>query len=330
VGGTIRGIPETGICARVASGPPETFREALQPIWIAHQAIHIEGHGYSCTPDHIDRLLLPYYEADRKAGRIDGEEVLALSENFVLKMFDNTFWGPEYHLTQGLCVGGSTPDGRDLTNRLSWLFVEGGTNLALPEPLIWVRWHRGIDQEFFDWCLSRVARGTCFPLFWNDKAIPAGLIEMGVAPENAYNYIAVGCNEPAAPGQFYFTPGANCDYPAAINQAIGNPDIDSYNAFVVAFGRGLEDSIRQRYESEMKIMRVSMEYGRTPLTSCFFEGCVERGRDMILGTKYNMLTCGGIFFANAVDCLAAIRQVVYGKKEATLIEVAASACPMSR
>lgn len=314
----------SGICARVASGPPETFREALQLIWFAHQAIHIEGHGYSCTPDHIDRLLLPYYEADRKAGRIDDEEVLALSENFVLKMFDNTFWGPEHHLTQGLCVGGSTPDGRDLTNRLSWLFVEGGTNMALPEPLIWVRWHPGIDQEFFDWCLSRVARGTCFPLFWNDKAIPAGLIEMGVAPEDAYNYIAVGCNELAVPGQFYFTPGANCDYLAAINQAIGNPDLDSYNAFVAAFGRGLEDSIRQRYESEMKIMRVSMEYGRTPLTSCFFEGCVERGRDMILGTKYNMLTCGGIFFANAVDCLAAIRQVVYEKKEATLAEVAAA------
>ena len=66
----------------------------MQLIWFAHQAIHIEGHGYSCTPDHIDQLLLPFYEADQKAGRLDDAEALALCENFVLKMYDNTFWGP--------------------------------------------------------------------------------------------------------------------------------------------------------------------------------------------------------------------------------------------
>jgi pyruvate-formate lyase len=310
------------ICTRVASRPPETFREAMQLIWFAHQAIHIEGHGYSCTPDHIDRLLLPYYERDRKAGRISDEEVLALCENFVLKMYDNTVWGPEHHLTQGLCVGGSTPDGRDLTNRLSWLFVEGGTNMALPEPLIWIRWHPKIDQEFFDWCLSRLARGSCFPLMWNDKAIPAGLIEMGVVPEDAYNYIAVGCNELAVPGQFYFNPGAHVNYLAAVSKAMETPHLETFDAFVAAFGRGVENSIRNGYEGEMKVFKMQMQYGRTPLTSCFFEGCVERGHDMMLGTKYNMLTCGGVFFANAVDCLAAIRQVVYEKKEATLAEVA--------
>ena len=36
-------------------------------IWLAHQAIHIEGHGYSCTPDWLDQLLLPFYEAELKA-----------------------------------------------------------------------------------------------------------------------------------------------------------------------------------------------------------------------------------------------------------------------
>ena len=55
------------IAAKVATEPPSTFHEAMQLIWFAHQAIHIEGHGWSCTPDHIDRLLLPYYEADKKS-----------------------------------------------------------------------------------------------------------------------------------------------------------------------------------------------------------------------------------------------------------------------
>ncbi|MBI5394905.1 MAG: hypothetical protein HZA91_06355 [Verrucomicrobia bacterium] len=59
------------ICGKIATQPPETFREALQLVWLAHQAIHIEGHGYSCTPDRLDQLLLPFYEADPKAGRLD-------------------------------------------------------------------------------------------------------------------------------------------------------------------------------------------------------------------------------------------------------------------
>jgi len=107
--------------------------------------------------------VVPFYEADRKAGRLDDAQAVRLIENFVLKMYDNSFWGPEHHLTQGLCVGGSTPDGEDQTNRLSWLFIEGATNLVLPEPLVWIRWHPRIDQKFFDFCLSRLERSTCFP-----------------------------------------------------------------------------------------------------------------------------------------------------------------------
>lgn len=59
------------IAAKVATEPPSTFHEATQWIWFAHQAIHIEGHGWSCGPDHIGRLLLPYFEADKKAGRLN-------------------------------------------------------------------------------------------------------------------------------------------------------------------------------------------------------------------------------------------------------------------
>jgi formate C-acetyltransferase len=87
-------------------------------------------------------------------------------------------------------------------------------------------------------------------------------------------------------------------------------------------GAYLRRSLEQSYAYNMKVLEAQMRWGQTPLTSCFFEGCVEQGRDMILGTKYNILSCGGIAFANAVDCLAAVRQVVYERREATLDEVA--------
>lgn len=306
----------------LSSNPPSTFHEALQLIWLAHQAIHIEGHGYSCTPDHIDQLLFPFYEADRKAGRLSDPEALALAENFTLKMYDNTFWGPKHHLTQGLCLGGSDANGRDLTNRLSWIFLEAATNLALPEPLVWIRWHKNIDQEFFDFALSRIARSTCFPLMWNDEAIVPALRNLGVSSSDARNYIAVGCNELAIPGRFYFNPAANADYLGSISKALHAPQPPSFEAFVQIVADNLRQSIAKSYAHEMKVLAATTRWGHTPLTSCFFHSQIDSARDMVTGTIYNLLTCGGIFFANAVDSLAAIREVVYDSRQATLAEVA--------
>ncbi len=327
------------IAGRVATEPPERFREAMQLIWFVHQAIHVEGHGYSCTPDRLDQLLLPFYEADRKAGRIDDAQVLRLAENFVLKQYDNSFWGPEHHLTQGFVVSGSTPEGEDQTNRLSWLFVEGATNLSLPEPLVWVRWHPAIDQEFFDFCLSRLTRSTCFPMMWNDRAIRAALEELGVERADAFNFVPVGCNELAIPGQLYYNPGAHCGYLQAIEAAMTGgkghrkqwgwrdvapptAELDTFDQFAAAVAAYLRRAMEKGYARQMQQVEAQIRWGKTPLTSCFFDGCIDQAHDMADGTKYNVLSCGGIAFANAVDCLAAIRQVVYQKKQATLDEVA--------
>lgn len=329
------------IAAKVATAPPETFREAMQLLWFAHQAIHIEGHGYSCTPDHIDQLLYPYYEADVNAGRLDDAEALRLVENFVLKQYDNSFWGSEHHLTQGLCVSGCTPDGKDLTNRLSWLFVEGHTNLALPEPLLWVRWHRTIDQAFFDFCLSRLERSTCFPMFWNNMAIAGALESLGIEHADAFNFAPVGCNELAIPGQWYYNPAAHCGYLQAIEAVLTNgkgyrnqwgwrdvappvAELTSFEQFAAAVGAYIRKGVEKSYAANIKEVEAQIRWGKTPLTSCFFDGCVERAHDMAEGTKYNFLSCGGIAFSNAVDCLAAVRHVVYENKQATLEEVAAA------
>ena len=102
-------------------------------------------------------------------------------------------------------------------------------------------------------------------------------------------------------------------------------ELATFESFAAAVGAYLRSGIEKSYQAEMLVLKATMQWGRTPFTSCFFDGCIERGRDMALGTKYNILSCGGVFFANAVDCLAAIREVVYEKKLATLQEVA-TAC----
>lgn len=329
------------IARAIVLAPPGMFRQALQLIWFAQQAIQIEGHGYSCSPDHLDQLLLPYYRADIKAGRLTDRDVVEMFENFALKIYDNSFWGPEHHLDNDLCAGGSAPDGRDLTNRLSRLLLEAVTNLALPEPIIWIRWHERLDQDFFDFSLTRIAKSTCFPIMFNDKSITAGLMKLGVSRQDAFNYLPVGCNELAIPGQFYFNPGANANYLGSLEAALTSGrgykgdlfrqplappahELKTFDDFVKAFAAYLRASIESSYQLEMGILKAQMKWGVTPLASCFFHGCVEKAHDMAEGTKYNILSCGGIFFANAVDALAAIRAVVYENREATLGDIAAA------
>ncbi len=327
------------IAAKVALDPPETFREAMQLVWFVHQAIHIEGHGYSNTPDRIDQILHPFYVADKEAGRLDDDEALTLCENFILKMRDNTFWSVEHSLTQGVCLSGSTREAEDQTNELSWLFIRAADNMSVPDPLVWIRWHPNIDQDFFDFCLETLAGSTCFPLMMSDTAVPYMLMELGVSQEDAFNYVPAGCNELAVPGQAYFNPNASVSYLSALERALtqgrgygGNgredpsipppSELTTFDDLVGVVGQLMRRQIEGSYANGMTMLMAQMRWGQTPLTSCFFDGCIDNARDMIEGTKYNILSCGGTFFANMVDALAAIREVVYEKQEATLADIA--------
>ena len=313
-------VPGVG---RLSANPPRTFREALQLIWLAQQAIHIEGHGYSNMPDRLDQILYPFYRADRAAGRLTNDEALTLCENFILKMRDNTFWSVAHNLTQGISLGGSTPDGADQTNELSWLFLQAANNLSLPEPLIWIRWHPNIDQDFFDFCLETLAGPTCFPLMMSDTAVPAMFEALGVSRADAFNYVAVGCNELALPGQAYFYPVAGVDYFAALEEAMRAP-APTFDARTQTFGQILRRQVQESAATGLARLAAQRQWAPTPFTSCFFDGCIEQGHDLMDGTKYNTLCCGGIGFANIVDCLAALREVVYERRAAMLAEVAAA------
>ncbi len=321
------------IATKVATEPPSTFREALQLIWFIHQAVHIEGHGYSNTPDRIDQVLYPFYRRDIDEGTLADDEVLGLLENLVLKMRDNTFWSVEHNLTQGLCVGGSTPSGDDQTNELSWLLIEAADRMSVPEPLVWIRWHPEIDQEFFDFCLSKLAGSTCFPLMMSDTAVPHMLMELGASRDDAFNYVPAGCNELAIPGMAYFNPATNVSYLNALQLAMtggkffhqaGDRDVASFatfDEFTEAIGLHMRRHIEASYAHGMAMLRSQIRWGQTPFTSCFFDGCVDRARDMVEGTKHNILSCGGTSFPNMVDSLVAIREVVYEKGDATLGEI---------
>ena len=93
-------------------------------------------------------------------------------------------------------------DGKDATNRLSYLILETVGELKLTQPNLSVRYHRGMTREFLDACARVIDRGFGMPAFNNDEVVVPGMLERGVSLEDARDYSAIGCIEVAVPGKW--------------------------------------------------------------------------------------------------------------------------------
>ena len=74
------------ILSKVPYGPAESFREAVQALWLTHLVLQIESNGHSLSYGRMDQYLDPYYEADLAAGRITAAQADELLCNLWLKL----------------------------------------------------------------------------------------------------------------------------------------------------------------------------------------------------------------------------------------------------
>ncbi len=311
---------------KVSRKPPETFYEAISLIWYAYQAMHIEGNGYSCNPGRLDQLLYPYYVEDIKKGLVSDDTVITLFENFFLKMKDNTFWGPEHNLTQGIVVSGSNQQGEDQTNELSWYLMKACNTMKLPEPLVWLRWHETVDTDFLHYCLEVLGDSTCFPLFMNDAVVVKMLKNCGVSEKDAFDYVPVGCNEIGIPGKLYYKNGGGVGYLEILQKLLEKAELGDAPANYKELQRFIEkqatEEIVDSYTDNLLITYVQKEFKQVPLTSCFFDGAFDRGVDCSWVATYNIPTIGCGFFPTFVDSIAAIKKSVFEDKTLTLSHIA--------
>lgn len=99
-----------------------------------------------------------------------------------------------------LVLGGRDVDGTDRYNELSEMCLIASTELSLIDPKINLR----VDKET---PLSRLAlateltrRGLGFPQYANDDVVIPGLLSLGYAPRDAYDYVVAACWEFIVPG----------------------------------------------------------------------------------------------------------------------------------
>ncbi|HBG3382911.1 TPA: formate C-acetyltransferase/glycerol dehydratase family glycyl radical enzyme, partial [Clostridioides difficile] len=204
----LRKIAET--CERVPYEPARSFREAVQSVWFIQLILQIESNGHSLSYGRFDQYMFPYYEADIASGAITRDEALELLTCLWIKTLSvnkvrsqaHTFSSAGSPMYQNVTIGGQTTDKRDAVNDLSFLVLQSVAQTRLTQPNLTVRYHAGLNKEFYDECIEVMKLGFGMPALNNDEVIIPSFIKWGVAEEDAYNYSAIGCVETAVPGKW--------------------------------------------------------------------------------------------------------------------------------
>ena len=309
--------------ARVPRFGARTFREALQSLRVLHYAMWCEGE-YHCGLGRIDQYLLPYFEADRAAGRLDDAGALELLEEFFVacnRDSDLYIGVQQGDNGQSVMLGGVTRDGAPAFNDLSRLCLEACGELKLVDPKINLRVDRNTPVEIYRLGTRLTAKGLGFPQYANDDVVIPALERWGYAPEDARDYTVAACWEFVIPGC-----GMDIDnidavsFPGALDAALRAVEgsAASYDAVESAF---LEEVQRRADALVEKYSHVEILPG--PFVSAISAGCVERARDICKGAKYNNFGVHGTGISVAVDSLASVRELVFEKMMVTLPELVA-------
>ena len=343
----LRLIAET--CERVPYEPARSFREAVQSVWFIQLILQIESNGHSLSYGRFDQYMFPYYQADIASGAITRDEALELLTCLWIKTLSvnkvrsqaHTFSSAGSPMYQNVTIGGQTTDKKDAVNDLSFLVLQSVAQTRLTQPNLTVRYHAGLNKEFYDECIEVMKLGFGMPALNNDEVIIPSFIKWGVAEEDAYNYSAIGCVETAVPGKWGYrcTGMSYVNFPRmllvvmndGVDMTTGKrfakgygyfKDMKSYDELMEAWDKTIREITRASVIVENAIDLASERDVPDILCSALTDDCIGRGKTIKEGgAVYDFISGLQVGIANMADSLAAIKKLVFDEKRITPAEL---------
>ena len=298
--------------ARVPAHGARTFREALQSLRILHFAMWCEG-DYHNTLGRFDQYMFPYLRADLDAGRETEESAFELLEAFFLSCNRDSDLYPGMQQGdngQSIVLGGMRPDGTDGFNLLSEWCLKASGELRLIDPKINLRVNKNTPLAVFELGTQLTKLGLGFPQYENDDIAVPALEALGYAREDARNYAMAACWEFIIPGR-----GMEIVNIGALPFAnIVDRVVRAHLPECKTIGE-VKQLVREEIFADVRrtiAERHDLYVIPSPFLSLFFEGCVESGKDVSLGCRYNNWGLHGTGLAPAADMLAALEDAVFG------------------
>ncbi len=311
-------------CLHVAHQPPETFRQALQLVWLVILGVQLADRAWLVSPGHLDRLLGPFYQADLEAGRITPDTARLYIECLYLLINEYVPDG----LAISVMVGGRDAAGKDLTNPLSYLCLQALENTRLVYPSVGVCWHPGTPAALTALAADLMAGGHANPAFFNDSTIQTGLQQYGVPPEESWNYVNSTCVEITPCGSsnvwvaspYYSLPQILLDEIQAQAQSL--TPVDTFAGFLKRYQIRLEEKVSAAVAEQNQARAARKAWGGKPLQSVFTNDCIELGLDIDRGgARYNWAECSFVGLANLADALYVVLQEVFTQHQFSFQEL---------
>ena len=306
------------IFSRIPREPPRSFHEALQFLRLLHYAMWC-NFNYHNTLGRFDQYMYQYYKNDIDQGRLNREQALELLEEFFISCNKDSDMYPGMQQGdngQSMVLGGLNPDGSESFNDLSMFCLDASLELRLIDPKINLRVNKKTPIELYVKGSALTKQGLGFPQYSNDDVVIKAMKQWGYAEEDAHDYAVAACWEFIIPGTAMDIVNINgLSFTKALNQAL---DMEWSN-FDDLMLRVKEAIFIQAAEIMTATANIYME--PSPIISLMMDGCVERGRDISLGGKYNNYGIHGTGLSTAVDSLAAVRKYLFEEKFFTIEEL---------
>lgn len=341
------------ICEQVPAHPARNFREAVQSQWFVQLFSRLEQKASAVISNgRMDQYLYPFYKQDIENGTITPAQAKELLECMWVDMaqFIDLYINPTgnefneaYAHWEAVTIGGQTPDGRDATNELTYIFLESKREFPLNYPDLAARVHSGAPQRYLHEIALTVKDGSGFPKLINDDEIVPLYLSKGAKMHEVLDYAVSGCTEARLPNRDTYTSGCvYINFAAALEMLFHNgrmlrygdeligletgdvSAMKSWDEFYAAYQAQHMNLLRKAFLQQYTVDRVRPLHFATPLASVLHDLCMENCQDL-----QSFKIEGGIEFGyfeflgygTVVDSLAAIKKQVFEDRRLSMQEV---------
>jgi pyruvate-formate lyase len=302
------------ILDQVPAHPARTFREALQSLRLCQAVVWLGG-NYHVGLGRFDQYLWPYLQADLQTGRLTIEAAEELLAEFFISLNKDSDLYPGVQQGdngQSLTLGGITPAGELAVNELTRMVLRVSRDLAMIDPKINLRISAQTDLDLLTLATELTQIGLGFPQYSNDDVVIPALVAHGYDLVDARDYVVAACWEFIIPGRGMEVVNIGAvSFPAAVDQAIrsGLSIGDDFKSLLRRVSDNIEQQVHQLADAYVRLLLPP-----APYYSVFMRGCLEQGRDLSDGLKYNNFGIHGAGVANAADALAAVKRFIFEQR----------------
>lgn len=334
----------------VPANPARDFYEAVQSQYFTQMFSRLEQKtGTTISNGRMDQYFYPFYKKDMEAGILTDEKTLEYLECMWVGMaeFIDMYISPAggafnegYAHWEAVTIGGQTPDGRDATNDLTYLFLKSKREFPLHYPDLAACIHSRAPERYLWDVAETIKFGSGFPKLCNDEECIPLYVSKGATFEEALDYAVSGCIEIRMPNRDTYTSGgAYTNFASAVEMALYDGKMKKYgdvqlgiqtgdarkfkswdefwNAYVQQHMLLLRTTFIQQYI----VIQTRAKHFAQPMGSVLHALCRKHCIDLHQPQIPEGLNFGYFEFmglGTVIDSLAAIKKLVFEDKKLTM------------